>query len=635
MRYLVLLLLLFNLSSHGQAQGKMSTNKKALKLFDQGKKLQSTRDFIGAIDKYNQAIQNDSSFAEAYRQAGAAYTILSKPGQALPYYAELARRFPEVPRYIGAHLKMAEATFAEGKYQDALQYSSKYLSFITSKDRYYVKATAIKNNCRFALARIENPLDFNPRPLEYPLNQFKQQYFPVLSADQASLFFIKRDNDEEIYVAKKNDDNSWSVPTPIDSAITSEYNEGTCSVSADGRTMVFTSCMRRDGFGSCDLYITHKTGEHWSEPKNLGRPINSSAWDSQPALTADGKTLYYVSNRKGGLGKRDIWVSHYSVEAGWSHPRNLGPGINTISDDISPFIHVNEQTLFFATNARIGFGGFDIYYSDRDTANNWTKPVNFGYPINTHNDELAMFITADGTQGYYSYEIRENKQFFSKLYVIDIPLEIAPKHRSSYVTGVIYDSLTSKPLQASIQLFNMSTNQPSSQVVSDSINGKYLMVLTEGAEYALYVDARDYLFKSYHFDLNQQHEGMDGIVANIALKPIEKGEKTTLNNVLFEHDSYALPEKSNIALLFVVDFMKTHPELNIEIAGHTDNIGTDSYNLGLSKNRAHSVYKFLIANGVYDERLTYRGYGSTRPVASNANDFGRAKNRRIELKIIE
>jgi len=613
----------------------MSSNKKALKLFDQGKKLQANRDFIGAVNKYNQAIQRDSSFAEAYWQAGAAYIILSKPGQALPYYAELSGRFPVEPRYIGAQLKMAEATFTEGKYQAALQYITNYLSFITSKDRYYIKASTIRENCEFALARIENPLDFNPRPLEYPLNQFKQQYFPVLSADQASLFFIKRDNDEEIYVAVKNDDNSWSNPVPIDSAITSEYNEGTCSVSADGRTMVFTSCMRSDGFGSCDLYITHKTGDHWREPKNLGRPINSSAWDSQPALTADGKTLYYVSNRKGGLGKRDIWVSHFSEEAGWSHPRNLGPSINSISDDISPFIHANEQTLFFATDARIGFGGFDIYYSDRDTAKNWSEPVNFGYPINTHNDELAMFITADGAQGYYSYETRKNKKFSSKLYVIDIPEEITLKHRSSYVTGIIYDSLTSKPLQDSIQLFNMSTNLAVSQVVSDSINGKYLMVLTEGAEYALYIDARDYLFKSYHFDLNGQNEGLEGIVANIALSPIEKGEKTTLNNVLFEHDSYALSEKSNIALLFVTDYMLNHPGLNIEIAGHTDNIGSDFYNLRLSKNRAHSVFNYLINHGVDEERLTYQGYGSTHPVASNASDFGRAKNRRIELKIVE
>ena len=635
MRYLVLFLLLFSLSSRGYAQVIMTKNKKAAKIFDQGKKLQADRDFIGAIERYDAAIQRDSSFAEAYRQAAAAYFILRKSAQAIPYYTQLANRFPDAPRYAGAHLRLAESTFDEGKYDVALQYSIKYLSFITSKDRYYSVAKSIKDNCEFALARIENPLDFKPQALPYPINQFDQQYFPVLSADQASLFFIKRDNDEEIYVSTKGDDGSWSVPMPIDSAITSEYNEGTCSVSADGRTMVFTSCMRPDGFGSCDLYITHKTGEHWSVPENIGRPINSSAWDSQPALTADGKTLYYVSNRKGGLGKRDIWVSHFDQEEGWSHPRNLGPGINTKSDDISPFIHVNKQRLFFATDARLGFGGFDIYYSERDSANKWAEPVNFGYPINTSSDELAMFITADGTQGYYSYETKKGTKLYSKLFKIDIPKEIALKHRSSYVTGIIYDSLTSEPLEASIQLFNMTTNQAASNVVSDSINGKYLMVLTEGAEYALYIDAKNYLFKSYYFNLREPNEEMAAVVANIALSQIEKGEKTTLNNVLFDHDSYALSEKSNIALSYVADYLKNHPNIEIEIAGHTDNVGTDAYNQKLSANRASSVYDYLIDNGVDVKMINYQGYGSSMPIASNEIDCGRAKNRRIELKILK
>jgi outer membrane protein OmpA-like peptidoglycan-associated protein len=633
MRCFLLCLIFLGIIGNAKSQVVLSANKKALKIYQQGTKLQADRDFIGAIDKYNAAIQKDSSFAEAYHQAGGAYTILQKPEGALAYYIELTRRFADNPRYIGAQLKVAEASFAVGEYTEALKHADIYLSFIDSESKYHSRATAIKRNSQFALTRIEHPLNFSPRPLKSPLNQFKQQYFPVLSADQTSLFFIKRDESEQIYVASKIDKEGWSVPVPIDSAITSKYNEGTCSVSADGRTMVFTSCMRNDGYGSCDLYVTYKTGEHWSKPKNIGRPINSSAWDSQPALTADGKTLFYVSDRKGGVGQRDIWMSHLLAAGGWSNPKNLGPGINTKRDDISPFIHVNEQTLFFATDARTGFGGFDIYFSEKDSSGNWGKPQNFGYPINSHNDELAMFITADGSQGYYSHETKKGKELLSKLYVIDIPEEITLKHRSSYVSGKVYDSLTSKPLRANIQLFNMSTNRAMSQVFSDSVNGKYLMVLTEGAEYALFIEAENYLFKSYHFDLAADSIGMAGIIANIALSPIEEGEKTTLNSVLFELDSYALSEKSHIALLFVADYLKNHPDLHIEIAGHTDDIGTDAYNLTLSENRAAAVYDFLLANGVEPETITYQGYGSSQPVASNKNDNGRAKNRRIELVI--
>jgi outer membrane protein OmpA-like peptidoglycan-associated protein len=617
------------------AQVIMSSDKKAIKLFEQGKALQAERHFNNAISKYNEAIRRDSSFAEAYRQAAACYMALINHSQALVYYKELVKRYADAPRYMGAHLRLAEATFSEGNYREALSHAEKYLALKTTRDQYFKIAEKIINNSRFALARIEHPLNFNPRPLQYPLNQFEQQYFPVLSADQKSLFFIKREKDEEIYTATRLENDTWSVPVPIDSAITSEYNEGTCTVSADGRIMVFTSCMRTDGFGSCDLYITHKTGDRWSPPKNMGRPINTSAWDSQPALSADGRTLYFVSDKKGGLGMRDIWLTHYTPEMGWSTPKNLGPAINSKQDDISPFIHVNGNTLYFATNSRLGFGGFDIYYADRDSAGNWQEPLNFGYPINTHDDELAMFITADGTSGYYSHETRIDNHVVSKLYQIDIPREISLKHKSTYVSGIIYDSLSEKPLAADIRLYKLTTGKLNGQVTSDSVTGNYLMVLTEGAQYALYIDAENYLFRSYHFDLEEESIGRTGVVANIGLLPIKKGEKTTLNSVLFEFDSYALSEKSKKALYFVANYLKNHPNLSIEIAGHTDDQGNEEHNLELSKNRAIAVYHFMIDNGVDAGRLTTHGYGSSRPVASNKSDFGRTKNRRIELVIID
>ncbi|MEN8250826.1 MAG: tetratricopeptide repeat protein, partial [Bacteroidota bacterium] len=301
MRTIALFFFLSLLADTASAQVIMSSKKKAAKLFESGKKLQKARDFFGAIEKYNEAIGRDSSFAEAYLQAGAAYITLLQTEKAVVYYKELADRYPDSPRYVGAHLRLAEYYFSGGSYSESLIHSERYLSFIDEKNINYQKTFTIHENSRFALDRIDDPLNFNPQPLEAPINKFKQQYFPVLTADQKTLFFIKRDKDEEIYFSEREKE-AWSVPMPIDSSLTSEYNEGTCTVSADGRTMVFTSCMRKDGYGSCDLYISKKIGDKWTTPQNLGRPINSSAWDSQPALSADGMTLFYVSNRKGGLG---------------------------------------------------------------------------------------------------------------------------------------------------------------------------------------------------------------------------------------------------------------------------------------------------------------------------------------------
>ncbi len=634
MKRFLLVLVLFTAGYSLYAQLIMSNNNKALKFFEKGKKFQKQREFKNAIAKYDEAIQQDSAFAEAYRMAGAAYTTLNLAIRAIPYYMELAVRYPNAPRYMGSHLKLAEAEFAVGNYQLALKHSEKYLSLKTKKDQYTEKAKYIKENCQYALSRMDKPLVFNPRPLPYPLNIFKQQYFPVLTADLKTLFFIKRDKDEEIYTSSRTEDGGWTAPVPIDSALISEYNEGTCTISADGRTLVFTSCMRKDGFGSCDLYLTKKLGNAWATPKNMGPRINSKAWDSQPALSADGRTLYYVSNRKGGIGKRDIWLAHFSDVGGWSNPTNLGRAINTTEDDISPFIHVNGQTLYFATNGRAGFGGFDIYFSEKSIEKKmWSKPQNFGFPINTHNDELAMFITADGAHGYYSHEVI-GSNIESKLYQIDIPDEISIEYRSSFISGIISDSLTKEPLQANIVLYNLNSNLPASEIKSDILTGEYLMVLTEGASYALFINAPNYLFKSYHFNL-ESDIGMGGISADIVLKPLKFGEKTTLNNVLFEHDSYALTKKSKSALIYVTDYLINHPDLNIEIAGFTDSVGTDKYNLILSENRAESVYNYLVTNGVDYERIAYHGYGSAYPIATNTNVFGRAKNRRIELIILE
>ena len=635
MRWTILLIIVFITGHQLTAQRILSENRKANKLFEQGEKLHIARKFEDAIQKYNLAIQKDSSLAEAYFQAGAAYSILLEEDSAIVYYEELALRFAEEPRYAGAHLRLAEYNFSKGDYHIALQQSNKFLSLRKNEDRYARRANSIRINSEFALNRIDNPLKFNPRPLPYPINQFQQQYFPVLSADQKELFYIKRDESEEIYTSRRKSNGSWSVPVPIDSSLTTEYNEGTCSVAADGRTMVFTSCMRDDGFGSCDLYITEKMGGKWSVPVNIGRPVNSSAWDSQPSLSADGRTLYFVSNRKGGLGMRDIWVTQRKANNKWTMPKNLGPAINSEEDDISPFIHVNDQILYFSTNARPGFGGFDIYYSERVPEQGWGEPENFGYPINTMNDEVAMFITSDGAAGYYSFETVVDNKLQSKLYQIDIPDEISIKNRSSFITGIVYDSITKAPIKAKVQLYNLTQDELNSEVSSDSLTGEYLMVLTEGADYALYVDAPNYLFKSYHFDFSIDSLNLEGLSADIALKRIESGDKTTLNNVLFELDSYQLSRKSAAALIFIKTYLMNHPEILAEIAGHTDNQGSDDYNLNLSLMRAQTVYNYLVETGIDPNRLFFKGYGSKEPIAPNDSPEGRALNRRIELRILE
>ena len=268
----------------------------------------------------------------------------------------------------------------------------------------------------------------------------------------------------------KDASGNFIVPVSISPAINTPENEGTCSVSADGRQIIFTSCRGRAGFGNCDLFESRKTGEVWSEPVNLGAGVNSSAWESQPSLSADGRLLYFVSDRKGGMGSRDLYRSEKGEDGRWKPAVNLGPSVNTRYEEISPFIHANGQTLFFATNGRPGFGGYDIFYSVRGDST-WQSPVNFGAPVNNHEDQFSLFITADGRRGYYSHE-EENDQHSGKIFLFDVPASLNFGETSSSVRGVVSDKVSGRPVKARVELVELSTGNVVSLTASDSQIGR-------------------------------------------------------------------------------------------------------------------------------------------------------------------
>jgi len=616
----------------GYTQSLTSTNKKAIKLYNEANLLAHNRQFDEAIARYETAIKKDPDFAEAYWKLGSVYSAYGKSQIANRYYKKVADLAPHSPKFAGVLFQLGKFEFYQGEYLSAQKYLNQYLGLKKEKDKYSSKASQMLKNCHYALKNMEHGYQFNPRPLDATVNRFRQQYFPVLTVDQQTLFFIRRNKDEDIMVSNRLENGKWTEPSPI-SSITSPFNEGTCSISGDGRMLVFTSCMGRKGFGSCDLYVTYKEGNVWSEPENLGRPVNSTSWDSQPSLSPDGRTLYFVSDRKGGLGRRDIWVTHIDPEGEWDIPKNLGAPVNTAGDDISPFIHPNGQRLYFASDHYTGFGGFDIFFSDKKSGK-WSSPENFGYPINTQADEVAMFITADGKHGYYSHESGSKQNKVSLIYHIDIPASLQVALESGFIAGRIFDSENHEPLGAKVQLFDVGTEELVSQVQSDSINGKYVIVLTEGKEYALHVNRKGYLFRSYHFDYSKGQQKGDSLRADIGLTPIAAGVSTTLNNIFFDFDKSSLNERSVAELKLVISFLKAHSGMKVEIGGYTDNIGDDMYNQHLSLERARSVYKYLVNNGIDKNQLTFKGYGSRFSLNNNATEAERSQNRRIEFKVL-
>jgi len=619
------------------AQNLDTKSKKAEKLYYEAQTQLTLRNYDGAIPFLQQAIEKDAEFTDALYLLGVCYQVLFKNDDAKVYY-ERAQSLDKEGRITGLLFHLGEIYFKEGKYKESKELLEK---FMATNPKGYNKdqAEGILENATYAVEGVKKKIKFSPHPLPEKVNCYALQYFPVLTVDESSLFYTRRlgsgaSDDEDIVVSHKDSSGVWSSPVSVSEKINTQYNEGTCTISADGRMLIFTSCYGRKGEGSCDLFVSTKEGDDWSDPVNMGVPINSQAWESQPALSSDGRTLYFVSDRGGGYGKRDIWMSTMNDNEQWTPPVNLGPHINSAEDEVSPFLHANGRTLYFASKGRLGFGGFDIYYTEL-SEDGWSEPENIGYPINTSDDQVSLFITADGSKGYYSHEeIVDGLRASGKLYEFDIPPEIQVAYKSNYVKGRIFDAVTKNVLKASVELYDVESDEKKSKVESDSKTGEYMIVLTQGAEYALYVNKTGYLFQSLAFNYLEERD-LDPINIDIYLKPISEGIKTTLNNIFFEFDSYELQDKSKTELNEVNRFLTNNPTINVEIEGHTDNKGSNEYNNELSLKRAKAVYDYLINLGIPAGRMKYKGYGSKQPVASNETEEGMAKNRRIEFRVIK
>lgn len=611
-----------------------SKSKKAKELYYQADNYRVRGQYKVALDLLEQAIQKDKNFHEAHFRMAVilkAKGELEKAEQSFITVLSL-NQGNNAPSYF----ELSELYLQKNEFAKVLDYAERFLKSGSKNSRRISEAQRFKENAQFGLDNADVASKYNPRPLSDTVNAFPMQYFPVLTVDQQSLIFTRRlgttmQYDEDLVVSRKLADGSWGLPESISDHINSEYNEGTCTISGDGRTLIFTSCYGREGYGSCDLYISVKTGDDWSTPQNLGANINTSAWESQPSLSSDGRTLYYVSNREDGIGKRDIWSSSLDENDIWQKPVNLGRTVNTVGDEVSPFIHPNNKVLYFASNGLTGFGGFDIYYSGVK-GNTWTVPKNIGFPINTGEDQVSLFISSDGNKGYYSHEDNNDPGRKGRIYEFDVPESAKIECKANYVFGVVTDANTKSPIQADIELFDLKEDKRVARVSSDASNGKYLIVLTEGSEYALYINREGYLFNSLAFDYTESI--VDPLERDIQLKPIEKGAATVLENIFFDTDEFELRPESQTELSKVVEFMKKNPELQIEVGGHTDNVGNSDYNDTLSLNRAKSVYTFLIAAGIAAKRVKYQGYGSKLPIGDNLTAYGRQLNRRIEFKVL-
>ncbi|MCD6598258.1 MAG: PD40 domain-containing protein [Bacteroidales bacterium] len=632
-----LVTLLFFLTGNPAFSQLHSKSKKAISHYNLALQTYRLMDYQKAEEEMEQALKIDPDFIEVHLLQAEVFTEQKNYEKAISSYAEVVRIDPDF--FWTAWYNMGRLEVLTGKYDAAKVHLETFLSVPVKSKSLLQKAQKNLNICEFALKAMKKPVPFQPVNIGNTVNTQYDEYWPSLTADNQTLVITRlepvsvagrRKKVENFFVSTWGND-GWTMAKKMRPPVNTDRNEGAQSLSADGHFMFFTACNRPEGRGSCDIYFSSKLGGNWSFPANLESPVNTSAWEAQPSVSSDGKTLYFVSNRPGGIGKMDIWRTTLTDEGKWGEPENLGPRVNSLENEMSPFIHKDMHTLYFSSDGWVGMGGYDLFISRFSEDSIWSEPENLGYPINTWSDEIGMIVTADGKKAFFSSAIGDSTG--KDIYEFDLYSEIRPDP-VSYIKGKVFDSETKAPLMAVFELINLENGETSIRAFSDN-NGEFLVSLPTDKNYALNVSKEAYLFYSDNFALKGIKEISDPFYMDIPLHPVKVGEKGVLRNIFFKFDSFELEKESLTELNKLLGFIQSNPGIKIEIQGYTDDQGTPSYNLILSQKRVREVYNFLLINGVNKESLSYKGFGEAKPVASNETEAGRAKNRRIEFLILE
>ena len=624
-------LVLFLVSSFLANAQETTKSRKAAKTYRAAKSAVAIQDFLSAKTYLIEALTIDSRFVEAWILLGDVNIGIGDKKQGIDAYR---KSIPLSPRYsFPMYYRLANVEHSLGDYSEALQHIRKYLTSKNISEKYLKKANSLKKSCEFSIGAIRNPVSFNPMNLGDSINSDADEYLPALSADGSTLIFTRSKKvagfrNEDFYLSYHNTDN-WQLAENLGTPINTDQNEGAQCITADGKTLYFTACSRNDSYGRCDIYQSNFVNDKWTDPVNLGAQINTENWESQPAISADGRQLFFVSNRSGGIGGKDIWVAYKNNDGSWTKAKNLGKEINTSKDDISPFLHWDNQTLYFASKGYVGMGGFDIFLSRLDETGDWGTVKNIGYPINSPSDENSLIVAKDGRTAYFASSYFIEGRGDLDLYTFDLPQESRARE-VAYIQGVITDAKTQKSIKAAIDLVDLKSGRAYKSTQSDA-DGNYMLCLPASAEYALTVTKKNYLFYSENIQLKQ--EGSI-VLKDFQLQALEVGEQVRLDNIFFDLEAYSLKDASATELNKIIQFMESNPFLVVEIGGHTDTSGSKNYNLDLSEQRANAVKNALVQRGLSSTRIQVKGYGMSVPLNSNSTEQERAENRRTALKII-
>jgi outer membrane protein OmpA-like peptidoglycan-associated protein len=629
------------------AQPLSTTNKKARELYLEAQQDYSNRNDSKASILLIKAIKKDSLFIEAHLLLANIYNDHGEFKNALIEFQKVVNINPTI--YPTAMFNLAGLQMGFGYYSEAAFNLEQFLKSRSAMPNQKIEGQKLLASAKFAENAMKSPVPFDPKNLGAKINTINNEYLPSITADEQTIVYTvmlprsssadlsNPNNFQEDFYYGNLIDGKWDLGMSMGSSVNTEGNEGAQSISADGKILFFTACQEldgypggREGFGRCDIFFSRNINGKWSVPKNAGPPISTPYWDSQPCLSPDGSTLYFSSNRPGGKGGLDLWKCSLD-DKGWGKPVNLGDSINTNYNETSPFIHPDNHTFYFSSGGHPGFGKDDLYFSHLNEKGEFSKPVNLGYPINTLGNEISLVVSSNGKTAYYASERKEGYGGLD-LYSFELP-EKARATTVTYLKGKVFDKKTKGYVQAKFELIDLATSQTIMSSFSDGKSGEFLVCLPVNKNYALNVSKNGYMFYSENFSLKEKNDSKPYLM-DIPLQPIDTGTIVELKNIFFETNKFDLKEESKVELQKLMNFLNVNINIRIEISGHTDNVGDKKLNQVLSQNRAKSVYDYLINNGIDKTRLSFRGYGDTKPVVANDTPENKARNRRTEFKVV-
>ncbi|WP_258104552.1 OmpA family protein [Marinoscillum sp. MHG1-6] len=598
-----------------------------------------------AIQKFQEATRYNQRDVKSFYFLGMACNYKGRYEDAAKAFEMVAKINPNYDYTF--YYEASKPLIALGRFSDAQWCLSNYMQRLPKGPNTTMNEHMAKNRVEYATKspKIREQATTMDTPREVSaINSSYGDYMPQVSPTGTKLYFTsvrkggfdyRSDTTqtahwgEDLYVSTMTD-GSWGVPELLPQPLNSLRDDFGSAFTGDGQTMVYVRCGdEKQGVGNCDLYITQLNGTEWSEPTNMGNVINSSDWDSQPTISSDGTRIIFTSARSGGYGGSDLYMSEKNHLGDWGIPQNLGSTVNTPLNEKSPYLAPDGKTLYYSTDGHPGYGNADIFYCVFENGK-WSKPVNLGAPVNSSGDDTNFSISAEGI-GYFASSRIDPGNY--DIYQVELPDHLKPKP-TVVIQGIVSNSETNEPLGAVVLIEDINSGELIAINKSNSVTGEYLIVLPAGRSYSVSTNSKGFFFYSQSFDIPSD-ANYEEISMDISLEPIKKGTKVVLNNIFFESGKATLKPISYVELNKAVTLLEENATMVIEIGGHTDNVGSDELNLKLSEQRAKAVVDYMVLAGVPAERLKYKGYGETTPIADNSTAEGKAKNRRTEFEIVE